>query len=154
MNDIIQTISIREYKLSDKESIVDLFRLNTPKYFALEEEKELDNYLTNELEYYCVATINNRVIGCGGINFEDNKTIGYISWDIIHPDFQGKGIGKTILKHRIEKLQSTQTIKQILVRTSQHTFKFYEKNGFAILEIIENYWAKGFHLYKMQFSLK
>ena len=46
------------------------------------------------------------VVGCGGINFAENKTIGKISWDIIHPDFQGKSLGTKLLKYRIEVLEN------------------------------------------------
>ena len=153
MKIITPPISIREFNSNDKEFILDLLRLNTPKYFSFEEEKELENYLSNELEYYCVATIKGQIIGCGGINIKDNESVAYISWDIIHPELQGKGIGKRILKHRIEKLQNNENIEQIIVRTSQYAYKFYEKNGFVIFEIIEDYWAKGFHLYYMKFNL-
>lgn len=46
------TINIREYFPSDKEAVLKLIRLNTPMYFALEEEADLSEYLDNEREYY------------------------------------------------------------------------------------------------------
>ena len=67
------------------------------------------------------------VVGCGGINFAENKTIGKISWDIIHPDFQGKSLGTKLLKYRIEVLKTIPGIQKITVRTLQVTYKFYEK---------------------------
>lgn len=67
------------------------------------------------------------VFGCGGINFAENKTIGKISWDIIHPDFQGKSLGTKLLKYRIEVLKTIPGIQKITVRTLQVAYKFYEK---------------------------
>ena len=67
------------------------------------------------------------VVGGGGINFAENKTIGKISWDIIHPDFQGKSLGTKLLKYRIEVLKTIPGIQKITVRTLQVAYKFYEK---------------------------
>ena len=67
------------------------------------------------------------VVVCGGINFAENKTIGKISWDIIHPDFQGKSLGTKLLKYRIEVLKTIPGIQKITVRTLQVAYKFYEK---------------------------
>jgi ribosomal protein S18 acetylase RimI-like enzyme len=142
---------IREYKNSDKEVVLNLLRLNTPKYFSPDEEKDLIYYLENEIDYYFVLEINNQIVGAGGINFSDDKTIGKISWDIFHPEFQGKSLGSQLLIYRIEKLRQFKDIQQISVRTSQLVFKFYEKLGFELIEIVEDYWAKGFHLYQMKY---
>jgi len=38
----------------------------------------------------------------------------------------------------------------ISVRTSQHAYKFYEKMGFELVKITNDYWAKNFDLYLMQ----
>jgi len=143
---------IREYQDSDKNAVLNLLRLNTPKYFAPEEEKDLDDYLDNERELYFVIIFDNKLVGCGGINFADNNTRGKISWDILHPDYQGKSIGTQLLKHRIEILKPMENIQKISVRTSQITYKFYENNGFELFEIIKDYWAKGFDLYNMEFK--
>ena len=91
------------------------------------------------------------IIGCGGINFAKNKTIGKISWDILHPDYQGKMIGTQLLQFRLEKLKAIKNIEKITVRTSQFVYKFYEKQGFHLLKIRKDYWAKGFDLYDMEY---
>lgn len=142
---------IRPYQNSDKDAIINIFRLNTPQYFALEEEKDLLYYLEHELEDYFVLEIEKQLVGCGGINYSEDKKITKISWDILHPDFQGQALGSKLLQHRIEKIKSIASIEKTLVRTSQMAFRFYEKNGFKLLEIQENYWAKGFDLYLMEF---
>lgn len=144
--------NIRSYNFVDKEQILELLRLNTPNYFAIEEEKDLLCYLNSEVELYYVVELDNKIVGCGGINFENNKSIGKISWDIIHPDYQGKSIGSTLLKHRIDILLSMNNIQQIIVRTSQIAYKFYEKKGFELLEVTKNYWAEGFDLYFMKYK--
>ncbi|MBK7230728.1 MAG: GNAT family N-acetyltransferase [Saprospiraceae bacterium] len=146
------SISIREYETKDFEEIINLLRLNTPEYFAAEEEADFINYLKNERELYYVLLFDEVIIGCGGINFEENKTIGKISWDILHPEYQGKGLGSQLLKHRIQKLQSMDAVAKIMVRTSQVAYKFYEKHGFQLVEYIKDYWAEGFDMNKMEYT--
>ena len=143
---------IREYRETDKNAVIDLIRQNTPEYFALEEEADFSNYLDSERELYFVLLLNKEIVGCGGINFTDDKTTGKISWDIMHPDYQGKSLGKKLLRYRIEVLKAIPSIKKITVRTSQLAYKFYEKQGFTLNEIKRNYWADGFDMYSMQYN--
>jgi ribosomal-protein-alanine N-acetyltransferase len=142
---------IREYTLQDKNEVLALLRLNTPNYFSPHEEKDLVYYLNNEIELYFVIEIDNLIVGCGGINFSTDKTIAKISWDIMHPSFQGKGIGSALLNYRLEKLTTINTTQKIMVRTSQLVYRFYEKLGFTLIKTVDDYWATGFHLYEMEY---
>lgn len=146
---MISSPIIRAYEKSDKELVLDLFRRNTPKYFAIDEESDFIDYLENERELYYVLLHKSRVVGCGGINFNFNQALARISWDIIHPEYQNKNFGTQLLNYRIDKINSFSHIEKIMVRTSQFAFPFYEKNGFRLIEIHKNYWAKGIDMYKM-----
>lgn len=145
-------ITIREYEPTDKSAVINLIRLNTPRYFAPEEESDLSRYLDSERELYYVLLFNEKIVGCGGINFADHKTTGRISWDIFHPQYQGKSLGTQLLKYRIGKLKSFGGIQKITVRTSQVAYKFYERQGFELIEIKKDYWAKGFDMYRMEYK--
>ncbi len=145
---------IRDYTKEDLPLVLDLLRLNTPVFFAPEEEKDYVQYLDHELEWYYVIEVNKSVVGCGGINFSGDPATGKISWDLLHPDFQGRALGTALLLHRIEKLKTFKDLLRIVVRTSQLAYRFYEKSGFSLLEKKEDYWAKGFDLYLMELPLK
>ncbi|MCW3467121.1 GNAT family N-acetyltransferase [Chitinophaga nivalis] len=142
-------IEIRPYTATDKFDVLTLLQLNTPRFFSPEEEEDLIHYLDHEAEQYFVVTRHYQIIGAGGINLTDNNQTGKISWDFLHPDFQGKGIGSRLLQYRIEKLKAVAGIKTIRVRTSQLAYGFYEKNGFVLQEITKDYWAKGYDMYDM-----
>ena len=146
------SITIREYEPTDKDAVINLIRLNIPKYFAPTEETDLNYYLDHERELYYVLLFDGQIVGCGGINFEDNKTTGKSSCDILHPQYQGKSLGSQLLKYRIEKIKVIDSIQKITVRTSQLAYKFYEKQGFELNEVKEDYWAKGFDLYRMEYK--
>ena len=141
---------IRKYTIRDKSRVLELFRLNTPIYFDPTEQSDLENYLKNQLEDYFVYIENFKIIGVGGINYSFEEKVACISWDIIDPKWQGRGIGKKLIQFRINHINENPKIEIIRVRTSQHAFQFYGKMGFELDKIEKNYWAKNFDLYLMQ----
>lgn len=145
-------VTIRAYETTDKDDVIQLIRLNTPKFFVPKEEQELATFLEKERELYYVLLCQEKIVGCGGINFENNQTVGIISWDIFHPDYQGKNLGTQLMKHRMDLLNSIAHIEKVIVRTSQLTHQFYEKQGFKLIEVKKDFWADGFDLYKMEFK--
>jgi ribosomal protein S18 acetylase RimI-like enzyme len=147
-------MTIREYAANDRENVLRLLRLNTPQYFAPSEEKDLEYYLDNHADHYFVIESGGEVLGCGGFNFSDDRTVGKISWDIFHPDHQGKGLGSALTRYRIERLKEYDSLRIISVRTSQVAFKFYEKFDFRLREVVKDYWAEGFDLYRMDFPVE
>lgn len=148
----MDNFKIREFKPKDKQVLIEILKLNTPKYFAESEVDDFALYLDNAIEKYFVVETQGKIIGAGGINFNYYNKEGRISWDFIHPEFQGRGVGKKLLNHRIELLKSMGNIKKITVRTSQSAYKFYEKNGFQLQNIIKDYWAIGFDLYRLKYE--
>ncbi|CAH0995708.1 hypothetical protein EMA8858_01833 [Emticicia aquatica] len=146
-------MQIRKYQHSDRKSIIDLLRQNTPTYFAPSEESDLNDFLDNHLENYFVVEVENEVLACGGFNTSEDEKIIRISWDIVHPQFQGKGLGSKLIKFRIQKIKEIKNIEIIVVRTSQLVYQFYEKFGFELKEIVRNFWADGFDLYHMELQL-
>jgi ribosomal protein S18 acetylase RimI-like enzyme len=131
-------------------SLTKLLLANTPKYFHPSEAEDFERYLNDEVEQYFVVIHFGNVIGAGGINFKGNK--GYISWDLIHPEHQGKSVGTNLLNHRLTILKKM-SIKTVVVRTSQMAFGFYEKHGFQLVQSEKDYWSEGFDLYEMELEL-
>ena len=144
---------IRPYQTTDKDQVIEIFKLNTPKYFALSEKEDLVQYLDDLREDYFVMEENGELIGAGGINYFLNENTARISWDFFDPGFQGKGLGRKLLQHRIDKMKENPNIKTIIVRTSQVAFGFYEKSGFQLKDIEKDFWAKGFDLYLMEMNV-
>lgn len=139
---------IRPYTPADDDAILELLRLNTPRYFAESEEADLLDYLSNHIDHYYIVEIDGSIMGCGGFNRAADGKSGVLSWDIIHPDSQGKGVGSALAQHRIDAMREL-GVENIGVRTSQQAYKFYEKMGFILKEFVKDYWAPGFDLYDM-----
>lgn len=142
---------IRPYQPSDQEALLEILKLHTPEFFDPSEEEDFINYLNHELDQYFVVVDQDKVIGGGGFNrgFDDGSS-ARISWDLIHPDYRGKGIGSELLNYRIEKLKKLPELEKIVVRTTQLSHPFYHRGGFELKSVEEDFWADGYDLYLME----
>ena len=144
---------IRAYQEEDKGALVELLELNTPKYFDPSELSEFMTYLDQEREDYFVYELADQgILGAGGINRLDNGKTGRISWDFVHPQFHRKGIGGQLLRYRLSLLKEDPKIEKVVVRTAQFTYRYFEKFGFELMRVEEDYWSKGYHLYYMEYQ--
>jgi ribosomal-protein-alanine N-acetyltransferase len=141
-------MTIRPYQPSDYDSIIQLFLLNTPRYFCPHEQQDLEAFLKEEVEAHFVAEENGQVIACGGHAIENNE--GWLAWYIVHPKWHGKGIGAQIANNSLQIIRATPGLDKIVVRTSQLVYPFYEKLGFKLISTQDNYWGEGMHLYHME----
>ncbi len=141
---------IRNYSIEDKSKIIDLLIQNTPEYFDPAEQQDLLHYLDTKVEDYFVYEEQSKILGAGGINYILGDHLARISWDLVTPEMQGKGIGKALMHHRIKHINRKPNIQMISVRTSQLAYKFYEKFGFKLVSVEKDYWAKNFDLYQLE----
>jgi len=143
---------IRPYQSADKKSVLGIFDANTPQYFHLSERAGLEQYLDTELEDYFVLELDGQIIGSGGLNYQHDKSAAVFSWAMILPSFHSKGHGTRLVAHRLSHLTATVPHYRVQVRTSQHTYRFYEKMGFTLQQVVKHYWAPDMHLYDMVFQ--
>jgi len=143
-------LKIRKYISNDKEAVIQLLDMNTPEFFDKSEKEDYVWYLENEIEDYFVAEENKEIVGAGGINYFPDEKTARISWDMVKPNSQGKGVGRKLTEHRIKHLNKNDGIDLLVVRTTQLVFKFYEKLGFKLIKIEKDFWADGFDLYQME----
>ena len=139
--------------MDDQPQVLELLRLNTPEYFAPEETADFIEYLEREAEYYFVIEEDKRIVACGGYNLMSDGITARISWDMVHPEVQGKGLGRRLTQFRIDDIKKHSSIELIVVRTSQLAYQFYAKFGFTLAKKVPDFWAKGFHLYQMEMKV-
>lgn len=140
---------IIKYTTNHFTTLINLLRLNTPTYFAAEEESDYIDYLQHHADNYFVVEVNGEIVGTGGINYNHAEGKAFLSWDLLHPNMQGKGYGSILTKYRIDAIRNTHPTYGVVVRTSQLAYTFYQKMGFTLKEVVKDYWAKGFDLYYM-----
>ena len=145
-------MQIKHYQPEHRDAVLAVLRMNTPGFFAPEEEADFIRYLDNEIDEYFVIETGDQIVGCGGINFKNEGKTGVLSWDMINPNIQGKGLGSKLVKFRVEWLFDHYHVETIIVRTTQLVYPFYEKMGFRVMETQKDFWAEGYDLYYMEFQ--
>lgn len=145
------TIEARLYEPSDYETCLGLFRSNVPAYFAPSEEGDYREFL-DELfgEYFLFEAEENGALACGGIYVDERERWVGIIWTIVRNDLLGKGIGRGLMEHLLERIGPTAREYPIYVDTSQHTRAFFEKLGFKVYEEWPDGYAPGLHRYDMR----
>lgn len=145
---------IRPYTPADQEALLQILRLNTPDYFAPEEEADFVLYLQERREDYFVVEEAGQVVASGGLNYFDGYTWARISWDLVHPAFQGKGIGRSLTVFRLNEVRKKSSVRFIQVRTSQLVYPFYQKLGFELEKVEKDFWAPGIDLWQLHMELR
>lgn len=145
---------IRKYESRDKQDCINAFKSNVPLFFTNKEIADFDSFLNKvesgtDITYYYVVIFNEKVIGCGGFGDNYNNGKYTLAWGLIHNDYHKKGFGIELLLHRIEKIKELKTASPLMLDTTQHSFGFFEKQGFRITKITNDYYEKGMHRYDM-----
>jgi [ribosomal protein S18]-alanine N-acetyltransferase len=109
---------IREYVDSDKPEVLNLLLSNMPKYFDPKEAKDFEEYLDFKREMYYIVISDNTIIGAGGINYFPEERTARLSWDIIHPGYQERSIGRKLTEHRIKQIEIKGNTGSIVARTT------------------------------------
>ncbi|MBT3603306.1 MAG: GNAT family N-acetyltransferase [Candidatus Latescibacteria bacterium] len=95
--------------------------------------------ITNPHGYGIVATENNRVIASAFINEKrPTRAIGPVS---VHPDFQGKGIGRKLMENLLERAQDAPSIRLTQDAFNTTSLSLYTSFGFALVESLV--WIEG-----------
>ncbi len=145
---------IRKFNHADESSCMDAFKSNVPTFFTEEEVKDFETFFRrmesgHDKAHYYVVVFDQKVIGCGGFGDKENNGIFSLAWGFIHKDFHKKGLGKKLLVHRLALIKQLNPEAVIVIDTTQHSFGFFEKQGFRITKITEDFYTKGMHRYDM-----
>lgn len=140
---------IRQYRESDIDAVVEIFRSNIPKYFGPSEEPGLRQFLAEFAELYSVIEVDGNVIGAGGIGLNDDDTVS-LCWGMVHREHLGTGVGRILTQYRIERSREVFGDKPIVTSTSQLTEGFYERFGLKTFERNKDAFGPGLDECKMR----
>ena len=147
---------IKKYSTSDFDQCVYIFKSNVPEYFAKDELSDFQKYLKNISKIkdgwndsFFILNRDKKIVGCAGLGINKSKKIATLSWGMVARNYHGKGIGSQLTKYRLNLLQSYKLDLKISLDTSQHSYLFYEKFGFKMVDIEHDGYEKGMHKYNM-----
>lgn len=136
-----ENIIIRNYDVRDTRMLVDIF-YNTIHHINIRDysEKQVQAWAPKEslqLEKWqkkwenlapIVAVIEDKIVG-----FAELEQGGHIDCFYVHHEYQGKGVGKTLIKTIFKKAEE-QSITRIFAEVSITAKQFFESNGFSIIK--------------------
>lgn len=122
-----------EYKLVKNQlKAEDFIRLKIATGFKDRPIEQVERALAKDL-FDIVATVNNEVIGMGRL-VGDGEMYWYLQEIIVLPEFQGKGIGTSIVNYLLNYIfEHTEpgTFTSIGLTAAQGKDSFYERFGFS-----------------------
>ena len=154
-------ISFREYTKADHEACMDLFDSNCPPFFDSSERELFDNWLTGidigryareniKVSHFYVVENEQGIIACGGFYLLTDSPFARLSWGMVDRKMHKKGIGTEFFRYRLEEQKKKYPNIKMALDTSQHTFRFYEKMGFAVKKITPDGYGAGLDKYDME----
>jgi GNAT superfamily N-acetyltransferase len=117
------TIEISETKDVKQADIIEIYKAN--QWSSAQKPDQLFNALLNS-HSFITAWHNGKLVGLGNA-ISDGYLVVYYPHLIVHPDYQGKGVGKLILEKFQEKYGNFH--QQMLVADGK-AIDFYKKSGF------------------------
>jgi len=126
-------IRISETREIKAEKIIQLYKAN--KWSSAEKPKELYNALINS-NSLITAWIEKELIGLGNA-ISDGHLVVYYPHLLVHPNYQGKGIGKMIMDKMQEKYKD---FHMQMLTADGKAIEFYRKAGFQKAGNTEPMW--------------
>lgn len=112
-----------------------------PSYFTdLNHAKDAARSLiTNPHGYGIVATDNNQVIASAFMN--EKRPIRAIGPVSVHPNYQGRGIGRQLMEHLLDRAQNAPSVRLTQDAFNTTSLSLYTSLGFALVESLV--WIEG-----------
>ena len=126
-------IEIKETKEINQEKITELYKAN--KWSSAEKPDLLYKALMNSDSLITVWD-GNRLVGLGNA-ISDGYLVVYYPHLLVHPDYQGKGIGRIIVD-RFQKKYGN--FHQQMLTADSKAIDFYRKCGFEIAGSTQSMW--------------
>lgn len=146
-------MKIRPYAIADRQACLDILEGNTPEYFLREDLALLDGFLLDLPGPYVVAEEVGAIIACGGWAGEEDGA-AVLTWGMVQRSHHRQGIGRSLLRHRIEAIRVDTTLVTLRLRTIQQVQGFFAREGFRVVEVVPDGYGPGFDRVTMELRLR
>jgi len=131
-------IKVKEIKIIKKESILELYKAN---HWSSADKPELLYKALINSDTLITAWDGNRLVGLGNA-ITDGYLVVYYPHLLVHPDYQGKGIGKMMME-RFQKKYGK--FHQQTLTADKEAVEFYNKCGFEKAGATQSMWIYHGH---------
>lgn len=134
-------LQVVDYQNKFFDDCVTIFDKNTPRYFLQDEREPFIEYL-KVTTWYFVVRMEDKIVGCFGVEFMEEKKHARLHWIMVDPDFQGQGIGSFIMNEIFTSMRA-EDYRIMEIDTSQEGIRFFGRYQIEILEEIKDGWGVG-----------
>ena len=130
--------------------VLKLFKSNVPTFFHASEQILFQNFLSKErINYYLLFNSNNQLVASGGYELEEHPNTIMLTWGMVDASYHKNGYGRSLTEFRLNSISNTFPKSEVILNTTQKTFRFYEKFGFKLVSIKKDYYGLGLDRYDM-----
>ncbi len=140
-------VVIRRPHMRDLERIVEIEKKSFDDPFP-KEVLFVQLFLHSDLSF--VAEVNGKVVGYAICAPREDGYLHLLNF-AVDPEYRGKGIGTKLLLSVIEeaKFLGFKGVRLEVNVNNERARRLYEKHGFRVVEVLENYYRNGVHAYLM-----
>jgi GNAT superfamily N-acetyltransferase len=143
---------LRRYRPSDREACLALFEGNVPSSFLPEEVAAFAAFLEEFSDRYLVAFGEaHGPVACGGVALRGDEAI--LCWGLVDARRHREGIGRVLLRARLAMAARIPGALRVTMNTSQVTAPFFTREGFATIQVRENYFRPGLDRHDLELQL-
>lgn len=149
-------IATRLYRPEDSSACLSIFDGNVPRFFSPGERVEFARFLNDmgfSTNLYLVLTLDGCIVACGGLSISPDPEKVSLSWGMVDQAYHRRGLGTRLTEERLKLARSSAEVTEVVLATTQHTSRFYERHGFRVVKITPNGLAAGLDRYDMTLSL-
>ncbi len=144
--------SHRPYHPNDRDACLALFDDNCPEYFAAREREDYRTFLENGPMGYQVCLHNDTIVGAWGMAANRARKQGRIQWILLAPGTRGKGIGRMMMSHSIDRAREL-GLTVIQIAASQKSAPFFQRFGAETFSSTTSGWGPGLDRLDMHITL-
>lgn len=85
---------------------------------------------TDDTSIHAFIKKDTKAIACARLHFNDD-TIAQIRYMAVHPDYQGKGLGKKVLNY-LEIIAKHNKRKKVILHARENAIKFYQSCNYLV----------------------
>lgn len=147
----MNNILITAFSAKDIPGCLEIFDSNVPEFFAPDEREEFAAFLDNPPgPYFVMKQDGGAIIGCGGFAPARNDDgLAVLCWGMIHRRFHRQGLGKVILRHRIDAITAAGSFNNVSIETSPESAGFFNRYNFGTTRIVADGFGAGRDTVKM-----
>ena len=151
----MSNVECRDYRDTDLAACLAVFDSNVGTYFLPSERAEFADFLgALPGPYLVLVAEGGSVVGCGGYAVPAGEGRADLCWGMVRQDLHGRGLGRLLTRVRIDRVRDDPRVREILLRTSQHTAGFYEALGFRTSDVVEDGYGPGLDRHDMRLTLE